>query len=164
MEAISNDIAVKGFFHLQIVDPDGTIAGDSGRFKNVVTLLGFQQICLNVGTGLTGTKFAFVNVGEGTAPASGATALQSECSGTNGVVQRQAPTASTLAGSLTLRHLATMASNNSFVTQDESISNVGLFMHSDNANSLVAGAAYASSTVGTNQAVQITYDLVFNTA
>ena len=159
-----NSMVAKGFFELEIVNPDGTIAGKSDRVQNTITLLGFQQICLNVGTGLTGTKFAFVNVGEGTAPASDAVALQSEVSGTGNVVIRQAPTASTLAGSLTLRHLATMASSNSFVTATEDISNVGLFIHSDNANSCVAGAAYASSSVAVNQAVHITYDLIFNTA
>ena len=161
---VSNDLVAKGFFHLQIEDPDGTIVGDSGIIKNTVTLLGFQHICLNLGTGLSGTKFAFVNVGEGTAPASDAVALQSEVSGVGNVVIRQAPTASTLAGSLTLRHLATMASSNSFVTASESISNVGLFIHSDEANSCVAGASYATSSVGINQAVNITYDLIFNTA
>jgi len=162
--SVQNDITAKGFFHLQIEDPDGTIVGDSGRIRNTVTLHGFQHICLNAGTSLSGTKFSHVNVGEGAAPASNATALPNEVTGTSGAVQRQVPTASTLAGSLTLRNLATMSSANSFVTQDESISNVGLFNHSDNANSCVAGAAYASSTVGTNQNVNITYDLVFNTA
>ena len=56
-----------------------------------------------------------------------------------------------------------MASANSFVTATEDISNVGIFNHSDG-SSLCAGAAYASSSVAVNQAVNITYDLVFETA
>jgi hypothetical protein len=159
---VSNHITAKGFFHLQI-EEDGKIVGDSGRVKNLVTRLGFQHIGLLTGTALSGTQWGEVNVGEGAAPATNATALPSEVSGTSNAVQRQTATASTLAGSVTLRFLATMASANSFVTQDESISNVGIFNHSS-AASLCAGAAYASSTVGTNQAVNITYDIVFETA
>ena len=161
---ISNYLTAKGFFHLQIEDgPTGKIVGDSGVVPNLVTLLGFQHMGLLIGTALSGTQFGEVNVGEGGAPATNATSLPSEVSGTNGAVQRQTATASTEAGSKTLRFLATMASGNSFVTATEDISNVGIFNHSS-AASCVAGAAYASSSVGTNQAVNITYDLVFETA
>ncbi len=160
---MENFMTAKGFWELEIVNPDGTIAGNSERVKNLVTLLGFQHFCLRLGTALTGTQFSNVNVGEGAAPATNATSLPSEVSGVGGVVIRQVPTASTEAGSKTLRFLATMASVNSFVTAVESISNVGIFNHSS-AASCVAGAAFASSTVDTNQAVNITYDLVFETA
>jgi hypothetical protein len=156
-------LTAKGFWHLQIVNPDGTIAGDSGWNKNVVTLLGFQHIGLLVGTALSGTQFGEVNVGTNGTPATNATALPSEVSGTNNAVQRQTATASTEAGSKTLRFVATMASANSFVTQSETINNVGIFNHSS-AGSLCAGASYTASSVGTNQAVNITYDLVFETA
>ena len=158
-----NAVTLKGCFHLQIEDPDGTIVGDSGPVYNLVTLHGFQHMGLLYGTGLTGTRPGFINVGEGGAPATNATSLPSEVSGTSGAVQRQAPTASTEAGSKTLRYVATMASANSFVTATEDISNVGIFNHSDG-SSLCAGAAYASSSVAVNQNVNITYDLVFETA
>jgi hypothetical protein len=163
MSAVSNTMTAKGFFELEIVDPDGTIAGKSERVKNLVTLHGFQHFGLRLGTALTGTQFSHVNVGEGAAPATNATSLPSEVSGVGNAVIRQVPTASTEAGSKTLRFVATMASANSFVTATENISNVGIFNHSDG-SSCVAGAAYASSSVATNQAVNITYDLVFETA
>jgi hypothetical protein len=161
----ANDIVAKGFFHLQIEDENGEIVGDSGVVKNLVTLLGFQHICLRTGTALTGTQFSHLNVGEGAAPATNATSLPSEVSGTNNAVQRQVATASTLAGSKTLRFLGTMSSANSFVTAagGETITNVGIFNHSS-AASCVAGAAYTGSTVASNQNVNITYDLVFETA
>ena len=61
---ISNYLTAKGFFELEIVDPDGTIAGKSGRVQNLVTLLGFQHMGLLLGTALSGTQFGEGNVGE----------------------------------------------------------------------------------------------------
>lgn len=159
---MENFLKVKGFFHLNI-EEDGKIVGDSGRVKNLVTRHGFQHICLRIGTSLSGTQFSHFNVGEGTAPATNSTSLHSEVSGTNNAVQRQVATAATQAGSVTLRFTGTMSSANSFVTAQENISNVGIFNHSSG-SSLCAGAAYASSTCDTNQNVNITYDLVFETA
>ena len=154
---------LKGFATVHIVNPDGTIAGDSGRVKNIVVTGGFQNICRLIGTGLTGTQWSHVNVGTNGTPASNATSLPSEVSGTNNTNIRASVTAATTTGSKTLRFTGTMASANSFVTQTETINNVGLFFHSDLA-SLGAGASYTASSVGTNQAVNITYDLVFETA
>lgn len=159
---VESYLKVKGFFHLQL-EEDGKIVGDSGRIKNLVTRHGFQHICLRVGTGLTGTQFSHFALGEGTSPATNSTALQSEVSGTNNAVQRQTATAATQAGSVTLRFTGTMSSANSFVTAQESIQNVGIYNHSSG-SSLCAGAQYTSSTCDTNQNVNITYDLVFETA
>jgi len=163
LEPIQNSLIAKGFFDLEIVNPDGTIAGKVERAPNLVTRHGFQHICLLVGTNLTGTQFSHLNVGEGAAPATNATSLPSEVSGTNGVVVRQVATAATQAGSVTLRFTGTMSSANSFVTATEDISNVGIFNHSDG-SSCVAGAAFTSSSCATNQNINITYDLVFETA
>lgn len=156
-------LKVKGCYHLQIVDEDGSIVGDSGPVYNIVTTGGFQNICRLIGTGLTGTQWSHINVGTNGTPASNATSLPSEVSGTNGTNQRASVTAATTTGSKTLRFTATMDSSNSFVTQSETINNVGVFFHSD-AASLGAGASYTASSVGTNQNVNITYDLVFETA
>lgn len=163
LEPIQNNLIAKGFFDLEIVNPDGSIAGRASRIPNVVTRLGFQHICLLVGTALTGTQFSHLNVGTGAAPATNATSLPSEVSGTNNAVQRQVATAATQAGSVTLRFTGTMSSANSFVTATQNVSNVGIFNHSS-AASCVAGAAYTSSSCATNQNVNITYDLVFETA
>jgi len=154
---------VKGCFTLEVVDPDGTISWRRDDVHNIVVTGGFQNICRLIGTGLTGTQWSHVNVGTNGTPASNATALPSEVSGTNGTNQRASVTAATTTGSKTLRFTGTMASANSFVTQTETINNVGIFFHSD-AASLGAGASYTASSVGTNQAVNITYDLVFETA
>ena len=162
-EQVETMMRVKGCFHLNIVDEDGTIVGDSGPVYNIVTTGGFQTIGLLIGTALSGTQWSHLNVGTNGTPASNATSLPSEVSGTSGAVQRTTATAATQAGSKTLRFTGTLASADSFVTTTETINNVGIFNHSS-AASLMAGASYTASSVGTNQAVNITYDLVFETA
>ena len=164
LEPIQNNLIAKGFFDLEIVNPDGTIAGKAERVPNLVTRHGFQHICLLVGTNLTGTQFSHLNVGEGAAPATNATSLPSEVIGVaDPAPTRQVATAATQAGSVTLRFTGTMSSANSFVTATENISNVGIFNHSSG-SSCVAGAAFTSSSCATNQNINITYDLVFETA
>ena len=155
-------MTVKGAFRLHI-EEDGKIVGDSGWKKNIVTTGGFQNFCNLLGTGLTGSQISHVNVGTNAAPASNATALPSEVIGVGAVVIRDLVTAATQAGSKTLRFTGTLASAASFVTKSETINNVGLFAHSTT-NNLQAGASYTASSVATNQAVNITYDLVFETA
>lgn len=158
-----NDLmTIKGAVYLQI-EEDGRIVGDSGWLKNIVTTGGFQNFCNLIGTSLTGSEINFANVGTNGTPASNATALPSEVVGTNSAVQRAAVTAATQAGSKTLRFTATLSSSNSFVTQSQTINNVGLFCHSTTDN-LQAGVSYTASAVATNQNVNITYDLVFETA
>jgi hypothetical protein len=159
----TEQLKVKGCFHLQIEDEDGAIVGDSGPVSNIVVTEGFRNITRLIGTGLTGTQWSHVNVGTNGTPASNATALPSEVTGTSGTNQRASVTAATSSTSKTLRFTGTMASANSFVTASETINNVGIFFHSDLA-SLAAGASYTASSVGTNQAVNITYDLIFETA
>ena len=156
------NIQLKGFMRLQI-DEDGEIVGDSGWKKNLVTTGGFLNITKLIGTSLTGTQWSHANVGTNGTPASNATALPSEVVGTNSAVQRAAVTAATSSNSKTLRFTATLSSANSFVTQTETINNVGLFHHTTT-NVLMAGVSYTASSVATNQNVNITYDLVFETA
>ena len=157
-----DSLKARGFWRLQI-EEDGNIVGDSGWHKNIVTTGGFQNICNLIGTSLTGSQWSHANVGTNGTPASNATALPSEVVGTSATVQRAGVTASTQSGSKTLRFVATLSSSNSFVTQSETINNVGLFAHSTTDN-LQAGVSYTASSVATNQNVNITYDLVFETA
>ena len=158
------NVKVKGCMRLQI-EEDGTIVGDSGWRKNIVTTGGFQNIQNLIGTGLSGSQWSHANVGTGGTPASNATALPNEVIGTNAVVIRAAVTPTTQAGSKTLRFVATLASSVSFISAaaGQTINNVGMFAHSTTDN-LQAGLSYTASTCATNQNVNITYDLVFETA
>jgi len=149
-------IKVKGMFRLHITE-DGKIVGDSGWKKNLVTNLGFNQYLVSAIGSISGSKYvSHLALGTGAAPAAGDTTLAGEQS------VRQAVTAATSSGSKTVRFTGTFASANSFVTASKNISNVGLFNTSTAAGgTLFAGNTYASSTVATNQNVNVTYDVIF---
>ena len=151
---MENAVQVKGFYHLQI-EEDGRIVGDSGWLENTVVNDGFNNFLVKSLGSIAGSAYvSHINVGTGTAPAAANTSLSGEVTGTNGAVQRAAVTAATSSTSKTLRFTGTMSSANSFVTTSENISNVGLFGHST-AASLFAGNTYASSSVATNQNVNV---------
>lgn len=150
-------IKVKGMFHLQICDPDGSIVGDSGWVHNQVTNEGFRQFLVMAIGSIAGSKYiAHVGLGTGAGPAAGDTSLGSE------VGTRQAVTpSSTVAGSKTVRFTATFAAGWHSSGAAFNISSIGLFS-TNTAGTLFSGTTYASSSCASNQAVNITYDLVFS--
>jgi hypothetical protein len=151
-------IGIKGMFRLQIVDADGTIAGDSGWNENQVVNLGFNDyLCQTLG-GMAGSQvITYVALGSGTVPGAADTTLAGE------VEVRAAITAATSSSSDTLRCTATFASANSFVTNTQNISNIALCQTStQGAATIFAGNTYASSSCATNQNVNITYDIIFS--
>jgi hypothetical protein len=160
---MSEGIKIKGTYRLHIEDPDGSIVGDSDWLTNTVTNNGFRDyLVLNL-TGTTGSlQVSHINVGTGTdAVLATAVALLGEVVGTNAAVQRAAITSSSSSSSKTVQIVATLSSANSFVTATETIGNVGLFGHTTTDN-LFAGNTYATSTVATNQNVNLTYDIAFS--
>jgi hypothetical protein len=156
---------IVGMFRLQI-DEGGKIVGDSGWKKNIITNLGFNEYLVkSLGTSLTGVKVSHAALGTGGTPGAADTSLSGEVS-TNGSgsVVRAAVTAASSSGSKTLRNTATFSSANSFVTASASISNIGLFNVSGPttaSGSLFAGNTYTSSSLATNQNVNVTYDIIF---
>jgi hypothetical protein len=156
---------VKGMFRVHI-EEDGKIVGDSGWKTNLITNLGFNEYLVkSLGTSLTGVKISHAALGTGGAPSATDTSLAGEVS-TNGSgsVVRAGVTAATSSGSKTLRNTATFSSANSFITASANISNIGLFNVSGPttaSGSLFAGNTYTSSSVATNQNVNVTYDIIF---
>jgi hypothetical protein len=154
-------VRVKGTYRLQIVDPDGTIAGDSGWHENQVVNLGFNQYLvlslLNDGAAKSVTHVA---IGTGTEPGAAATTLEGELTE---VSSRAAVTTATSSTSKRARFTATFASASSFVSTTMSIKNIGLFNTSTRTTGTIfAGNTYATSTCATNQNVNITYDIDFS--
>ena len=152
-------------FHLQI-EEDGKIIGDSGWRDNIITNGGYLNIVNQLGTSLTGSKISHAALGTGGVPNATDTTQSGEVS-TNGSgsVVRAAVTAATSSTSKTLRHTATFSSANSFVTASANISNIGLWQTSGPttaSGALMAGNTYSSSSVATNQNVNITYDIIFS--
>ena len=152
---IKEVIRVKGCFRLNIVDPDGTIVGDSGWHTNLVTNLGFNQFLVSALGSISGSKYvSHLALGTGGAPAASDTSLAGE------VGTRTALTAATSSGSKTLRNTATFAAGWHTSSSAFNISNIGLF-NSSSGGTLFAGNTYASSSCASNQAVNTTYDIIF---
>jgi len=159
-----SNVKIEGFSRVRIRNSDGTIAGDSGwTGPNQITNLGVAHyLCANLGKTTNSKQVGFASLGEGGAPAAGDTTLESECSGTGGVVIRKTVSAAS-SGNTTEEFTVTFGSSDSFVLAVESISNIGLFASSA-AGTLFAGNNYTSSSCATNQDVNATYQIRFATS
>lgn len=153
----SDGIQLKNFSRVQIVDPDGTIKGDSGFVgPNQVVNLGFNQyLVMSLGS-IAGSKYlTHFGLGTGSQPGAADTALGSE------VGTRTAVTAATSSGSKTLRLTATFAAGWHTSAGAHNISSIGLF-NTSAGGTIFAGNTFASSSCASNQAVNCTYDIVFS--
>lgn len=155
-------LGVVGTFRLQIVEENEEglprIVGDSGWIKNQITNEGFRWFLAGAMGGISGSsQVTHMALGSGGAPASNATSLTGE------VVVRAAVTAATSSNSRGVVFTATFASANSFVTNTQNISNMGLFATSTaGGGTLACGAAFASSSCATNQTVNATYNITLS--
>lgn len=149
-------IRVKGFFRLHI-EEDGHLVGDSGWRQNQVTNDGFNNFLAKLLGGISGSsQVTHAALGTGGAPAASDTTLSGE------VQKRQAITAATSSTSKSVQFTATFSSANSFVTATQNISNIALAATSTaGAATIFAGNTYASSSVATNQNVNVTYTITF---
>jgi hypothetical protein len=148
---------VRGFYRVQITE-NGKILGDSKWQKNQVVNLGFNHYLVSTLGAIAGSKqITHAALGTGTAPGAADTSLNGELSEN----VRKAITAATSSSSKTARFTATFGSSDSFVTATRNISNIGLF-NTSSGGSLFAGNTYASSSVATNQQVNVTYDIIFS--
>lgn len=148
-------IKIKGMFRVHITE-DGELVGDSGWIENQVTNLGFNQYLVSSLGSIAGSKYiTHAALGSGGAPGAADTTLAGE------VEVRTAVTAATSSSSKTLRLTATFGSSDSFVTNTQNISNIGLF-NTSSGGTLFAGNTYASSSCATNQDVNATYDIIFS--
>ena len=155
----SDGLKVKGAYHLQIVDPDGRIVGDSGWRSNVIVNLGFDQYLARALGAITGSKqVSHMAIGSGTAPGAADTALSSEVTGTN---PRSTVAAASSANSKGVRFTATFWSSQSFIGATVTLSNLGL-VNSSSVGTLFCGNTFASSQCQTNQNVNGTYDVTFS--
>jgi hypothetical protein len=158
---MSNEgLRVRGFSRVHIIDKPGTdeevIVGDSGWNENQVVNLGFNWYLAGaLGIIANSSQVSYMALGTGGAPAAADTALAGE------VESRTTVTAATSGTSKAVRFTATFTSAQSFVTNNQNISNIGLH-RSATVGTLFSGNAYASSTVQTNQNVNATYDITFS--
>lgn len=166
-KALKDRGRIRGMFRLNIVEDqkDGTqkIVGDSGWHENLITNVGFLNMVNQMGTGLTGGKIQAAALGTGTSPGATDTTQSGELTTSGTAVARAALTAATSSTSKTLHQTATFASG--VFTASANISNIGLWTTSatsTNSGTLVQENTYTSSSLATNQAVNISYDLIFS--
>ncbi len=151
---MDTSIKIRGFYHVQLVDPDGSIVGDSGECENQITNAGFRYYLSYLLGAIAGSlQVSHMALGTGGVPNATDTTLPGE------VVGRAAVSAAS-SGSTSVQFTATFASANSFVTDTRNISNIGL-VNSSNAGTLFSGNTFASSSCATNQTVNCTYRITF---
>jgi len=152
-------VLARGFFKLQIKNPDGKVAGDTGWRENQVVNDGFNQyLCLTL-AGMAGSKtISHAMLGTGTAPGATATSLDGEITDVAGT--RCEVTPSTIA-SKTVQFAFTLAS--SVFTAPKTIQNVALINHSSTATAgtIFAGNTFTTSALATNQSVEGSYQIRF---
>jgi hypothetical protein len=151
----TDGIKVRGFYHLQIVDGE-QVVGDSYWNENQVTNLGFNKFLVSALGSIAGSLYvSHVGLGTGTQPGAADTSLGSE------VGTRQAVTAATSTSSKTVRFTSTFAAGWHTSAGAFNISSIGLF-NSSSGGTVFAGNTYASSSCASNQAVNVTYDIIFS--
>ena len=152
-------VGVRGFYRIQVTE-DGRVAGDSGWKENQVTNLGINQYIVNWVLGDTGNgkSVTHMAIGTGGAPASADTTLAGQVAD-----GKRAAVSTSVVSSRTAQFTAAFNSSDSFLTASANISNVGLVNTSTtSAGTFLAGAAFASSAIATNNNLNITYQLRFS--
>lgn len=156
-------ITLHGFTRVQISNPDGSLAGDSGwRGPNQIVNDGILNYLVhNLGKSAGSCQIGYVALGEGTdAPNATDTTLASEIMAST---QRKAVTYGSV-GSTTAQFTATFSSSDSFLSAAVDLANIGLFNSDATDDTLFAGNTFDSSSCDTNQNVNVTYQIRFATA
>ena len=154
-------VTVKGAFRLQVTE-DGEIISDTGWQHNQVTYAGWQGMMAANAMGAAGSsRIAHIAIGTGTAPAASTTALPGEAGGgTNRQAIGANTSVATASSGASAVFSATFPSNAAITGTGSSIQNIGVFTASSGTG-LLAGANYATQSVQSNQAVNVTYTIAF---
>lgn len=151
-------VGVRGFYRVQ-VEESGRVVGDSGWRENQVTNDGITQYIVNwvLGDTANGKSVTYMAIGTGGAPAATDTTLAGQVSG-----GKRATVATAVVASKTAQFTAAFNSSDSFLTASANIANVGLVnVSATTAGVFLCGASFQSSTIATNNNLNITYELRF---
>lgn len=146
------NVRIRGFTRVQILDKKTRkIVGDSGWKRNQITNYGMESCFAGAPIGAASVQANGMILGSGTVPASSATSL-------NGSNSAQYSTAAqkSVFGSLTARMTQSFDGNASSMAQ---LANIGIMAAST--GSLIAGAIFASSSLGTDQDVNASYQFQY---
>jgi hypothetical protein len=160
-KGISDGAGVKGFFRLNIIDhKDGKseVVGDSGWCQNQITNAGYSNFIIGPMVADAASSIATAAaLGTGSAPASDATGLAGELVSANA----RFSLAKVVTGTKSAQWTGSLNSNVYQATA--AIANVGLFAtNAITAGTICAGNTFATSTLQTNQTVNLTYSITFS--
>lgn len=163
-KAIRDSFKVKGIFRLNLIDYDEQgrerVVGDSGWVPNQITNDGYSRFLMAFGAVANSSQVTVFALGTGTAPASNATALPGELQVVAG--NRFSATSTSVVNTKTYQTTGQLASGVITGTTTYAIQNVGLFATSAvTAGTVMAGNTYATSSLSSNQAVNVTYQIGF---
>jgi len=157
-------LGLSGFYRVNIVDPDGRIAGDSGWKKNLIPVDGLLTYIAYRFVNSAGSYIcpSYMNLGSlQSTLATNATILPGEMNKTLSASFGATSNITTGYPSMTNRFTATFVSNSMMATTGNStIGCIGLYAYTT-VNSIMCGGSFASSTLGSNQAINCTYDIVW---
>ena len=160
-------IGISGFYRVAITDPDGTVKGDSGYKRNTISNIGLEKYLAygfassSGSTTLGPPKYMILGSLQSShasnlVNATGAWNFASAASiGSSSHATRAAQT-----DGHTVRFLATFVSNSLFTTT-ATIASIAL-IHTTNATSAMCAGSFTASTLGSAQAINCTYDIVFS--
>ena len=151
----ANNIAVKGFFRVQLKNKkDGTVEGDSGWINNQITNYGLNSCIVALPFKCANSiQASGLMLGSGTGVASDGTNLTS-----GNTDYWTAFAQSTVISSLTARATASIDGTQGAATLQE----IGVFAASD--GTVIAAKSFASSAITTDQDVNCTYELRYTTS
>ena len=151
----TRQIKIKGFLRGQIIDrKTRKVRGDTGWLRNQLTNYGLNSCICAAPIGAASVQAAALILGTGSTPASDATALD----GSN-TDQYSAFEYSSVISSLTARMSGSFAGSNGTMSV---LGNAGVLAAST--GSLIAGKSFATSSLGSDQDFNLTYQLEYSTS
>ena len=174
-EVIQPQVGISGFYRVNIVDPDGTVKGDSGYCKNVVTNLGLANYIAysfassGGSTGVGPPKYMLLGSLQSSHSSNqvnvtGAYVMNTTTAGCMALIATSAHATrgdqTTASSGHKISFLATFVSSNCF-SNTMTLAAIGLH-YTTNATSMMCGGSFSSSTIGSAQNVNATYDLIFS--
>ena len=151
---IGNDVGVKGFFRVNIVDKKSRkVVGDSGWVENQVTNYGLESCICAAPIGAGSVQVAGILLGSGTGVDSDGTNLQASASSYWAAFAQ-----STVVSSLTARMTCSFDGTLDATTLRE----IGIKAVST--DTVIAAKSFASSAITTDQDVNCTYELRYSTS
>lgn len=157
------NLALQGFFRVQIDEGNGKIVGDSGFKKNLITSSGLQYFLAKlIGKSAGSSQISYVGLGTGALPATSATSMTGDITGSTKKTSTLTLAYSSRAASTdadTFQFTGTFQSSDNFLAAASTIQCIGLFAESATSAVLFSAGTYATSQCSTNQNVNFTYQI-----